>query len=149
MKKKLVWVSGLTLVFACVGVGTSYWNKRQVEIEQAKLEERKKASVEKVRNLVRASLKDPGSAIFQDVVYNEETQAGCGFVNAKNSFGGYVGRKMFFVSRNGQVEFEQKTPEGTMTVEKLGALANAIGFNNKVQADCLGQAKELRSSKSP
>lgn len=47
---------------------------------------------------VRASLRDPDSVQFKDVYanYTEEFQVvACGWVNSKNSFGGYTGFKRF------------------------------------------------------
>ena len=48
---------------------------------------------------VSASLKDPYSAKFSPITASENAEGTqyriCGFVNAKNSFGGYVGMKPF------------------------------------------------------
>ena len=49
-----------------------------------------------VEDAVRDRLKDPESARFTDVRRFPNGNA-CGWVNAKNSFGGYVGRKPFAV----------------------------------------------------
>jgi hypothetical protein len=48
---------------------------------------------------VRDALKDPDSARFTDLVlYKQgEVYGVCGYVNAKNSYGGYVGKKLFYV----------------------------------------------------
>lgn len=52
-------------------------------------------------SVVRASLKDPGSAQFgpakRYVAANQQSVV-CGTVNAKNSFGGYIGVKRFVYS---------------------------------------------------
>jgi len=50
-----------------------------------------------------SKLKDPESARFRDVVRTVSSETGktriiCGWVNAKNSFGGYVGFKPFYVA---------------------------------------------------
>jgi hypothetical protein len=47
----------------------------------------------KARTAVTKNLKDPISARFEGVV--KRPGAVCGFVNAKNSMGGYTGRTMF------------------------------------------------------
>ena len=54
-------------------------------------------------DIVRASLKDPGAANFQRV-FGTSIHPGlpkatvvCGFVNAKNGYGGYTGFRMFAV----------------------------------------------------
>lgn len=51
-------------------------------------------------NAVKDKLKDPGSAMFTEVVGYKSAKKGrfsvCGYVNAKNSYGGYVGKSRFF-----------------------------------------------------
>lgn len=49
--------------------------------------------------MVRARLKDPESAEFSNVTVAQhgDTVATCGYVNAKNSFGGFTGKKSFLV----------------------------------------------------
>lgn len=58
--------------------------------------------IELAKTKVVNALKDPGSAQFKNVVRSradESSEDGivCGWVNARNSFGGYVGFKPFFV----------------------------------------------------
>lgn len=53
------------------------------------------------KRAVTNSLKDPGSAEFKNVYANYTDGYGvvaCGYVNAKNSFGGYTGYKAFVSS---------------------------------------------------
>jgi len=50
----------------------------------------------KVEDVVKSSLKDPSSAIFGEIFEIEGTPYVCGYVNARNSYGGYVGEKIFF-----------------------------------------------------
>jgi hypothetical protein len=50
------------------------------------------------QQVIAAQLKDPASAQFRNVRVKGETV--CGEVNAKNSFGGYIGFKTFEVYRN-------------------------------------------------
>jgi hypothetical protein len=53
---------------------------------------------------VRSTLRDPVSAQFEAVKAFPDEQFVCGTVNAKNAFGGYVGRTAYFVdTSNGQV----------------------------------------------
>lgn len=50
---------------------------------------------------VRKLLKDPGSAVFSDVVlgrYGSGVEGVCGWVNARNAFGAMAGPKLFAVS---------------------------------------------------
>ena len=48
-----------------------------------------------VERSVKLLLKDPESALFSDVAFAPNGVVACGYVNAKNSMGGYVGRKHF------------------------------------------------------
>ncbi len=57
-----------------------------------------KAIAAKARNAVLAALKDPDSAVFEGLYMGNSPAKNvvCGFVNAKNSFGGYTGKKRFY-----------------------------------------------------
>jgi hypothetical protein len=53
-----------------------------------------------IENAVRERLRDPESARFEwlqvvELSTDKDTNTYCGFVNAKNSFGGYVGKQLF------------------------------------------------------
>lgn len=72
--------------------------------------------------VVRDHLRDPGSAVFSGVTYNWKTGATCGFVNARNAFGGYVGLRHFVADKSGGVDFEPDVVyEGASVDEKLNA----------------------------
>jgi len=49
------------------------------------------------QDAVKRLLRDPESATFEElaVVSHGDTMLACGYVNAKNGFGGYVGRQAF------------------------------------------------------
>jgi hypothetical protein len=53
--------------------------------------------------LVKAQLKDSGSAQFKDVKRMGDKGGYCGWVNAKNSYGGYTGFAVFYVNSEGKV----------------------------------------------
>lgn len=79
--------------------------KPSPEIDQAKA---------RIANL----LKDPSSAQFKNVTYApppEGAKSGtvCGWVNAKNSYGGYVGFKPFYVSGR-SAEMRDDLPDGSL-----------------------------------
>jgi len=60
------------------------------------------AQREAVESGVRAGLKDPGSAIFGSMAAAAGQHGQfvvCGYVNAKNSFGGYTGDQLFIAKR--------------------------------------------------
>jgi len=54
--------------------------------------------IDKIKSIVKERLIDGESAQFTDLKYYKSTNVGCGFVNAKNKMGGYVGKKKFVVS---------------------------------------------------
>lgn len=57
------------------------------------------SNVSVVKRDVRASMKDPDSARFGSMAASIDEKGVvtvCGYVNGKNSFGGYVGEKPFF-----------------------------------------------------
>lgn len=57
--------------------------------------------IETAQSMIKSQLKDPGSAQWKDVevvIKKSGTKTICGQVNAKNSFGGYVGFKRFSAS---------------------------------------------------
>ena len=58
-------------------------------------------AVNEAKREVRRNLIDPTSAIFESVYENHKTGAVCGFVNAKNRMGAYVGANPFvYLIRN-------------------------------------------------
>jgi hypothetical protein len=59
------------------------------------------------RDLVRAQLKDPDSAQFDSMKQGTDTKIIYGRVNAKNSFGAYIGYRAFRVYPDGRVELSQ------------------------------------------
>jgi hypothetical protein len=76
----------------------------------------------KARTAVAHSLKDPPSARFDGVV--KKAEAVCGFVNAKNSYGGYVGRTRFaYVTKGGEVFLE--VPITMLSTANLGEYERA------------------------
>ncbi|MET3725089.1 hypothetical protein [Sphingomonas trueperi] len=55
----------------------------------------------KAKERVGEKLKDPTSAIFSELHVTEDKYV-CGYVNAKNSYGGYVGRERFLIDPEGK-----------------------------------------------
>ena len=77
--------------------------------------------IEMALQQVRDSMKDPSSAQFEDVqaVAYQDGKVVCGSVNAKNSYGGYVGFTPFVAVASGaDIYFDSEFP-------KLDAAANA------------------------
>lgn len=84
--------------------------------------------------LVREQLIDPESARFEDVVVTRASGGGravCGWVNAKNRMGGYVGQEVFLVE-DGNVLFVEPLGAGNVTafgscaVKNKSAMARAM-----------------------
>jgi len=61
-----------------------------------------------VKALVSAELKDPRSAQFSGIKLRKNGETGkvdhfCGYVNAKNSYGGYAGKSYFIGDFEGKI----------------------------------------------
>lgn len=88
---------------------------RNINLETADVGEKPKNYKELVQGTIKDALKDPDSAKFSDfsplrkevMVENRNFVYGystCVFVNAKNSYGGYTGKQLYWAFiRNGQV----------------------------------------------
>ena len=92
------WWVGLVLL-ACGAVGAAFGPTQRSGTKTGNA-----FSQDVVETAVRARLRDPQSAVFRDLSATSNRKisgapAGlvvCGYVNAKNSFGGYIGEKPFF-----------------------------------------------------
>jgi hypothetical protein len=72
---------------------------RAVQEGRRDLERRASQTRAAARERVRATLKDPSSAQFGRVwAAGDSQRVACGFVNAKNSFGGYTGEELFIAA---------------------------------------------------
>ena len=104
MKLKLLVVA--TMVLTLFGCGMS----EEVEemYDSREYTTLSKVEIQKARESIRSILKDPYSAKFgkyQAFTYIENgytKTAMCGFVNAKNSYGGYVGNEVFITRKLGK-----------------------------------------------
>ncbi|MDF2621428.1 MAG: hypothetical protein K0S00_4087 [Xanthobacteraceae bacterium] len=81
------------------------------------------AEIAAVESGVREDLKDPDSAKFSGFVATKEPSSGmvtvCGYVNARNSFGGYAGKKLFY---------------GLLAVPQINFIPIGLGGNEAVHA---------------
>ncbi len=81
---------------------------------------KKNASVDEIQNAkvkIISQLKDPESAIFGEVWAMNGTNGQrtiCGYINARNSYGGYTGQKMFTLFNDSSI------------IEGDGALGNLL-----------------------
>lgn len=115
----LTWIVLAIIAFTVVSWASA--NRTQKTPEQAAEEEARRAEREKqkeqmllvagAQSAVKARLKDPDSAEFGQTVYREPGIV-CGYVNAKNSFGGYTGEKGFIVDIEGKSLMIQGEADG-------------------------------------
>jgi hypothetical protein len=74
------------------------------------------ASTDSLREQARERLKDPAAGQFSNErlhpVADSTGMALCGTVNAKNSYGGYIGKAGFVSTTEGLVVFETSEPRG-------------------------------------
>lgn len=81
----------VVIVCCAIFIGYKYFSgKEQRELKQQARNEFY-GEIRRSQELVEAHLKDPNSAEFKDQIYN------CGWVNAKNGFGAYMGFKRYVV----------------------------------------------------
>ncbi|CDH08116.1 exported hypothetical protein [Xenorhabdus bovienii str. oregonense] len=98
MNKKIITILALVIVFAGLFIFSGY-KEGKTESEPQELTDISNSVVEKARVSVRNSLKDPDSAIFEYIYPSSQyADIACGMVNAKNSYGGYTGKKKFIVN---------------------------------------------------
>ena len=89
-----------------------------------------------VQSEVRARLSDPESARFRDVSFNRAKRAGCGWVNAKNRMGGYVGNTHFIIFPDGDLRFEPADTEFGSSEQKIENLQKQINYLTLVESNC-------------
>lgn len=118
------------LLFVVVGSGMYYLYNERVRHEEAQrraaLEREKAEAIAEMRRTMRsammdiakANLKDPDSAQFSEISFRTEgdTLLLCGNLNARNSYGGYVGKKAFYVRFNTKTKGTDVEMEGQKAV---------------------------------
>jgi hypothetical protein len=88
-KSVVVLISVATLAFA-----SGFMAKEAVSLIDFDSKE-----IAKAKEMVRERLKDPDSAVFEDMFEGPHTKGVvCGSYNAKNSYGGYGGKTKFIMS---------------------------------------------------
>ena len=103
---------------------------------------------------VRAQMKDPYTAIVEDLVVYREGSVSlnfCGTVNAKNSFGAYVGRQLFegYYNLNDRRTVSIEIDDGGGHSTKLREKCAEIAVRASLQrAEGSGSASEARGARS-
>lgn len=97
-------------VLMCIGIylaAMSVAPSEAKKLKKATPYELSTEQIEAVERGIREDLKDPDSAKFARFAATREPGSGmitvCGYVNAKNSYGGYTGKQLFY----GLLEFPQ------------------------------------------
>jgi hypothetical protein len=89
------------------------------------------AEIKQVQAGVQASLKDPASAIFSGATLAAKEANGditaCGLVNAKNSYGGYVGASPYIATMRNGIVVDSATGSGRDDVNILLGMCRAKG----------------------
>lgn len=94
-------------------------------------------AIEQAKAAVVNKLKDPESAHFTDLVNRTDHHVVCGWVNAKNSFGGYVGFRPFVVS-NDTATFRDDADAGSLN--NRGIFAIMWNLCRPLDAEVFGDA---------
>lgn len=120
-KKKLI-ITASVAVASTIGLLLTWWFYWPIHITE---------------NRVKASLNDPDSAKFKGIEFSRETRTGCGFVNAKNKMGGYVGSTMFIAKEDGSILFAPPDEDPTSSAQhRLDAVAKTIAFLEQAVKEC-------------
>lgn len=98
-----IWAEGRTYTLSEFKLSETARKSRQVlaaaDAEQI-VSGNREGFLRAAKRSITRSFKDPDSALFRDLyISNKATPTLCGEVNAKNSYGGYVGYKRFFYNR--------------------------------------------------
>jgi hypothetical protein len=125
MKKKIITSTLLISLLVFGGCGKSKAQKEAEAVKaaeaaskaEAELEARKEAqiraqTIKTLQDKVVETMKDPASVQFRSVHLGSTDDTLCGEVNAKNSYGGYVGFRPFIVI-NDQVIITAPTESAT------------------------------------
>jgi len=133
----MTFVKGGMALLICLAILHHFQNKDRVipynvpsfavlEAQKHEMEEKAKQRARKslesdtiyyAKKAVATILKDPDSAKFKDVFFNETKEGGpvaCGRVNSKNSFGAYTGFQRFISS--GKTTFMENTKQGFVDI---------------------------------
>jgi hypothetical protein len=104
--KKVAWVAGGLFVLAVIGsMGEGVPSDPTLSLITAG------------KRRVQERLKDPESARFGNV-WTPDTMVVCGYVNSKNSFGGYSGDELFY-GMGSLIYFDNDLKEMTKEEQKL------------------------------
>lgn len=91
----------------------------------------------RIERIVRQALRDPDSARFERVQVFYRTGAACGYVNARNALGGYVGFTHFTMTPDGSVEFAPRADTQSGEPEaRLAAVQQNIAYLRKALENC-------------
>lgn len=91
-----------------------------------------------IQERVKASLADPASAQFQGLVKSSKLAgAGCGYVNAKNRMGAYIGFSAFVLGSDGAVTYDTPDPAGGSAAQMLEAAEKRLAFLELAKRTCL------------
>jgi hypothetical protein len=97
-----------------------------------------------VKQQVRANLKDPDSAKFDDVTWNPERKAGCGYVNAKNAMGGYAGSTHFVILNGGYLRFEPERRNSASIDDQLAIAQKRLEYAQLAAEYCKSDSRNTQ-----
>ena len=113
LKSQLDWKQSLIVIGAFSLFFYFFWKDDQPkQPRQMSQADKEFYMIEASKDGVRALLKDPKSAVFQNVGYVDHlTPAVCGHVNSRNSFGGMSGFQRFIARGETMVLLEQQADD--------------------------------------
>ncbi len=109
-----------------------------------------KAVENMVKAAIRDGLKDPASAQFTGMYtfLSGNTRHTCGYVNAKNSFGGFAGKQAFFVSSvNSEVDIVITEDSGYGSAAAIRKMCDPIEVSRLATERAAAEAKDREAEK--
>ncbi len=122
--------------------------------EKAKVDAAKavqEAQIAAAKSRLEGALKDPTSVQYRNLIavlhtstLREASHTTCGEINAKNSYGGYVGFRRFIYEENDKsIEFEP-TKDATPYTQKFFEVSYLIGCTPQAELDAICKANPER-----
>jgi len=103
-----------------------------------------------VKSAIRDGLKDPASAQFTEMYtfMSGGSRHTCGYVNAKNSFGGYTGKKPFFVrSIDSEIKTIATEGSGNGAMALINSMCDPVEVGRLAAVRSAAEAKDREAEK--
>lgn len=135
-------IMGVLIIIIVILGGYSYFVNRKVSLAKEREEKQKvaqieaeklqqeadKRKIEALKKVIGATLKDPDSSQFRGLFLNPSKTALCGEVNAKNSYGGYVGFRPFVATANEAISWNGRKCDDSSAESRIECLREQLVY---------------------